>query len=99
MPRPYTRKTRCIDHLSLVGQETLLVSLSDKIHNARSILHDLRKPQIGKAVWDRFKASRKDSLWYYQELARSFQKLPKDHSAKLQLADELCELVDALERG
>jgi hypothetical protein len=87
------------DHLGLVDQETLLVSLCDKIHNARAILRDLRKPQTGKAVWDRFKASRKDTLWYYRELAKSFQKLLKDQSAKLQLADELGEIVDMLERA
>jgi (p)ppGpp synthase/HD superfamily hydrolase len=74
------------------------VSLSDKIHNARSILRDLRKPEIGKAVWDRFKNSRKDTLWYYRELAKSFQKRLKDQSAKMQLADELSEIVDVLER-
>ena len=94
----HTRKTRYVEHLNLVDQETLLVSLSDKIHNARSILRDLRKPEIGEAVWDRFKNSRKDTLWYYRELAKSFQKRLKDQSAKMQLADELSEIVDVLER-
>jgi (p)ppGpp synthase/HD superfamily hydrolase len=94
----HTRKKRYVEHLNLVDQDTLLVSLSDKIHNARSILRDLRRPEIGKAVWDRFKNSRKDTLWYYRELARSFQKRLKDQSAKMQLADELSEIVDVLER-
>ena len=94
----HTRKTRYVEHLNLIDQETLLVSLSDKIHNARSILRDLRKPEIGKSVWDRFKNSRKDTLWYYRELAKSFQKRLKDQSAKMQLADELSEIVDVLER-
>ena len=94
----HTRKKRYVEHLNLVDQDTLLVSLSDKIHNARSILRDLRKPEIGKAVWDRFKNSRKDTLWYYRELAKSFQKRLKDQSAKMQLADELSEIVDVLER-
>jgi len=94
----HTRKTRYVEHLNLVDQETLLISLSDKIHNARSILRDLRKPEIGGAVWDRFKDSRKDTLWYYRELAKSFQKRLKDQSAKMQLADELSEIVDVLER-
>jgi (p)ppGpp synthase/HD superfamily hydrolase len=58
----HTRKKRYVEHLNLVNQDTLLVSLSDKIHNARSILRDLRKPEIGKAVWNRFKNSRKDTL-------------------------------------
>ena len=92
------RKKRYVEHLNLVDQETLLVSLSDKIHNARSILRDLRKPEIGKVVWDRFKNSRKDTLWYYRELAKLFQKRLKDQSAKMQLADELSEIVDVLER-
>jgi (p)ppGpp synthase/HD superfamily hydrolase len=102
----HTRKKRYVEHLNLVDQDTLLVSLSDKIHNARSILRDLRRPEIGKAVWDRFKNSRKDTLWYYRELAKSFQKRLKDQSAKMQLADELSEIVDVsredltvLERG
>jgi len=94
----HTRKKRYVEHLNLVDQDTLLVSLSDKIHNARSILRDLHKPEIGKAVWDRFKNSRKDTLWYYRELAKSFQKRLKGQSAKMQLADELSEIVDLLER-
>ena len=94
----HTRKKRYVEHLNLVDHDTLLVSLSDKIHNARSILRDLRKPEIGKAVWDRFKNSRKDTLLYYWELAKSFQKRLKDQSAKMQLADELSEIVDVLER-
>ena len=72
---------------------TLLVSLSDKVHNARSILRDLRKPEIGNAVWNRFKTSKKDTLWYYRELANVFKKhLPG------QLANELSEIVDVLEK-
>lgn len=94
----HTRKKRYVEHLNLVDQDTLFVSLSDKIHNARSMLRDLRKPEIGKAVWDQFKNSRKDTLWYYRELAKSFQKRLKDQSAKMQLADELSEIVDVLER-
>lgn len=93
-----TRKKRYVEHLSLVDEDTLLVSLSDKIHNARSILRDLRKPEIGKTVWDRFKSSRPDTLWYYRELATAFQRRLKDRSARLQLANELGEIVDVLER-
>ena len=73
----HTRKKRYVEHLNLVDQDTLFVSLSDKIHNARSILRDLRKPEIGKAVWDRFKNSRKDTLWYYRELAKVIPGAPK----------------------
>ena len=89
----HTRKTRYIDHLSLVDQETLLVSLSDKVHNARSILRDLRKPEIGEAIWKRFRNPKKETLWYYREVAKAFMKhLPG------QLANELSEIVDVLEK-
>jgi (p)ppGpp synthase/HD superfamily hydrolase len=89
----HTRKTRYVEHLSLVDQETLLVSLSDKVHNARSILRDLRKPEIGEAVWGRFRNSKKDTLWNYRELAKAFVKhLPG------QLANELSDIVDQLEK-
>ena len=89
----HARKTRYVGHLSLVDQETLLVSLSDKVHNARSILRDLRKAEIGKAVWGRFRNSKKDTLWNYRELAKAFMKhLPG------QLAKELSDIVDELEK-
>ena len=87
-----TRKIRYIEHLETVDPETLLVSLSDKVHNARSILRDLRKPDIGSAVWDRFKQPKDDTLWYYRELAKAFV-----HLLPGQLADELMEIVIVLE--
>jgi (p)ppGpp synthase/HD superfamily hydrolase len=85
-----TRKIRYIEHLDTADQETLLVSLSDKIHNARSILRDLRK--VGPAVWKRFNSPKEETLRYYRELANAFQRrLPG------QLADELLEIVIVLE--
>jgi hypothetical protein len=84
---------RYIDHLKTVDRETCLVSLSDKVHNARSILRDLRKPEIGSAVWSRFgKRPKEDTLWYYRELANAFQDLLPG-----QLAEELMEIVIVLE--
>jgi GTP pyrophosphokinase len=87
-----TRKSQYIEHLNTVDRETLLVSLADKIHNARSILRDLRKPEIGPTVWDRFKNSKEKTLWYYRELANAFQRLLPG-----QLAEELIEIVIVLE--
>ena len=72
----------------------LCVSLADKVHNARSILRDLRKPDVGESVWSRFSQPRDMTLWYYRNLADKFkQRLPG------QLADELHEIVEALERA
>src|SRR4029078_6921945 len=41
------RKNRYIKHLDTADGDTLLVSLADKVHNARSILRDVRRPDIG----------------------------------------------------
>ncbi len=49
---------------------SLLVSLSDKIHNAEAICGDLQT--IGALVWDRFSAERSETVWYYRELANIF---------------------------
>lgn len=87
-----TRKMKYIEHLDTVDKETLLVSLSDKVHNARSILRDLRKPEIGPAVWERFNKPKEETLWYYRELANAFQRLLPG-----QLSDELVEIVIVLE--
>ena len=86
------RKTRYVEHLNTADQETLLVFLSDKIHNARSILRDLRKPEIGAAVWERFNKPKEDTVCYYRELANAFCRLLPG-----QLANELSEIVEVLE--
>ena len=65
-----TRKEAYLIHLLKASPDTLLVSCADKLHNARAILSDLR--QIGPAVFQRFKAGREGTLWYYQKLAEIF---------------------------
>lgn len=50
--------------------EVLLVSGCDKLHNAQSIVADLRRPGVGPAVFGRFTGGREGTLWYYGELAR-----------------------------
>jgi (p)ppGpp synthase/HD superfamily hydrolase len=86
------RKEAYIAHLSNANQDILLVSLADKVHNARSILRDLRKPDVGKSIWDRFSQPKDKTVWYYRSLATKFRDaLPG------QLADELNEIVAVLE--
>ena len=57
-PKPpwRARKEAYIAHLSEASSSVLLVSLADKIHNAGSILRDLRNE--GVSVWSRFKGGR-----------------------------------------
>ena len=86
-----TRKTAYIAHLDKADDDVLRVSLADKVHNARSILRDSRRPDVGESVWSRFSQPRERTLWYYGSLADKFrQRLPG------QLAEELGEIVRGL---
>jgi (p)ppGpp synthase/HD superfamily hydrolase len=53
------------------GEGTLLVSVADKLYNARAILEDYR--QIGAEVWRRFKRGRDEQLWYFDELIKVYE--------------------------
>lgn len=64
------RKRGYLAHLRDADRPVLRVSLADKLHNARSIVTDLRV--LGTSVWARFNAGRPDQLWYYRELAVVF---------------------------
>jgi hypothetical protein len=47
-----------------------LVSAADKLHNARSILADLRS--LGDEVWNRFTGGKEGTLWYYRALVEAY---------------------------
>lgn len=66
------RKRAYLDHLLQASDDVLLVSGSDKLHNARAIVSDLRK--IGPDVFSRFTAGRDGTLWYYRTLAEIFER-------------------------
>jgi (p)ppGpp synthase/HD superfamily hydrolase len=65
------RKERYLAHLCESDRDALLVSLADKLYNARTILRDLRVE--GESVWDRFNQPREQQLWYYGELVDAFK--------------------------
>jgi (p)ppGpp synthase/HD superfamily hydrolase len=86
------RKEAYLTDLRNGDKDILRVSLADKVHNARAILRDLRKPDVGEKVWARFNVSKKQTIWYYHSLADRFcERLPN------QLSSELREIVGVLE--
>ena len=64
------RKTAYLEHLQGASNEVLLVSCSDKLHNARAIVSDLIAE--GPSVFNRFSATKEQTLWYYRQLATIF---------------------------
>ena len=70
----------------------LLVSACDKLHNARSIVADIRT--IGEEVFDRFSATHEQTIWYYRRLAGVFKRqLRHDRLVRL-LEYEIASMTD-----
>ncbi len=60
------RKEAYIAHLKDADPGVRLIAAADKLHNARAILRDYR--EVGEQLWERFRASREQTLWYYRSL-------------------------------
>jgi len=67
------RKVAYIRGLESACASARFVSCCDKLHNARSIVSDLR--QHGEAVWLKFTGGKEGSWWYYSTLAREYRRL------------------------
>jgi (p)ppGpp synthase/HD superfamily hydrolase len=104
VPKPpwRARKEAYLRHLAdEVETEALLVSVADKLHNARAILEDYRV--IGPELWPRFRGGRDGTLWYYDRLRAIYASRP-DAPARLvgmleRTLAELESLVAAREPG
>jgi len=92
MPKPAwkTRKENYLDKLQTSSQEVRLVSLADKLHNARNTLRNLRKEN--EMVWDKFNGGKTGTLWYYRSLIEIFEQYEGNF-----LLDELKRVVYQIE--
>jgi (p)ppGpp synthase/HD superfamily hydrolase len=64
------RKEAYVERMPSEPGPVQLVSAADKLHNARSILSDLR--DVGDDLWERFTGSKEGTLWYYRALVESY---------------------------
>jgi (p)ppGpp synthase/HD superfamily hydrolase len=85
------RKQRYLKHLPTALASVRLVSVADKVANARAILADYRIE--GEQVWTRFNATGPEILWYYRSLVQGFRE-----AGGTPLVDELDRVVSELER-
>jgi len=87
------RKQNYIDHLASVGDDTILVSLADKLDNARAMLRDYHTH--GPSLWNRFSVKNPhDHLWYYGELLSGY----RSRGCTSWMVDELDRVVKELTR-
>ena len=93
-PKPpwLERKRAYIEHLKDSDSSTRLVSASDKLHNTRAILAELRRH--GTDVFDRFGGKKDGTLWYYRTLVTAFG----EHGNHTDLIDELDRVVTEIEK-
>lgn len=94
-PKPpwRARKEAYLAALPGKSRSIRLVSSCDKLHNARSILGDLRTD--GEALWSRFTGGRDGTLWYYRALVVAFEAAPD----RIGPVDELARTVAEIDRA
>jgi (p)ppGpp synthase/HD superfamily hydrolase len=85
------RKERYVAHVARAPHSVRLVSAADKVHNARSVLADLRR--LGEDLWPRFNGGREGTLWYYRALVEAFRSAGSNP-----VVEELDRVVGELER-
>ncbi|HLL23968.1 MAG TPA: HD domain-containing protein [Kofleriaceae bacterium] len=102
MPKPpwRERKERYIAHVTHTSPSVRLVSMCDKLHNARALIMDLRGKRAD--LWSRFSAGRDETCWYYRQLVNAFRTAlagdPPSSLRMTELLEELAQTVDSLER-
>jgi (p)ppGpp synthase/HD superfamily hydrolase len=82
------RKESYLVHLRCEGSR---VALADKLHNARSMLAELRAR--GDVAWSEFNAGREEQLWFYRCVVEAF----RENGTGGPMLDELDRTVTELE--
>ncbi len=93
LPKPpwRQRKEAYLDRLRKEHPDVRLISLADKLHNARSLFISLKEE--GQAVWKRFNGGKDGTLWYYQALLQVFLEISPGA-----MTDEFQRLVAAIQQ-
>lgn len=85
------RSEAYIRHLREGSNESLIVSLADKIHNLKSILIDY--DEVGDKLWDRFTTkSGADQLWWYEQILKTAIERDGPEALTSQLKDLVLKL-------
>jgi (p)ppGpp synthase/HD superfamily hydrolase len=85
------RKEQYIADLDKASSSAILVSIADKLDNARAILRDLRR--YGPTLWQRFNTDDPhEHLWYYRSLLEVYRRRSDSW-----MVDELQRVVRTLE--
>jgi len=84
------RKQYAIERLAKLDRDAKIVSLGDKLSNARAMLQDYE--ELGEELWDKFHVNDpKLHKWHYEGLRDSLSELKGTYAY-----EEFCEIIDKL---
>jgi (p)ppGpp synthase/HD superfamily hydrolase len=84
------RKKAYVATIAHKSDDAILISMADKVDNARTILNNYHK--IGEKLWERFRGGREGTLWYYRACVDAF-----GNRSNSDLYHELADLVSQIE--
>lgn len=87
-------KEDALARLALASEDALWVCAADSLHNAFSIVSDLRRTAFPESVWDRFPSGRDGTIQWYRRVADRLRAI----GFTAPIVDELDEAVSTLDR-
>ena len=87
------RKHDYLSRLSSANEAALWVCAADKVHNANTILTDLRRTVDPNSVWSRFSVGKEGTVQWYRDVLSRLEEIGFDAP----IVEELREAVVALE--
>lgn len=88
------RKEKYLQELKSASRSIVLISLADKVHNARAIYSDLKRE--GPIIWTNFNGGKSGTLWYYRQLLEIFTPFQEQYPALVQEFSCLVNDIQAL---
>src|SRR5262245_1451644 len=89
------RREDYLDRLEGAGESARWVCAADKLHNASTILSDLRRTIDPSTVWNRFSGGREETVRWYRRVYDRLRALGFSGA----IMSELASVVDALEEA
>ena len=87
------RREDYLARLSAAGESALWVCTADKVHNANTILTDLRRTVDANSVWSRFSVGQEGTVQWYRKVLSRLDEI----GFAAPIVEELREAVVALE--
>jgi (p)ppGpp synthase/HD superfamily hydrolase len=87
------QKEDYLERLGSASESALWVCAADKLHNANTILSDLRRTEEPDSVWMRFRAGKEGTVQWYRDVLNRLESV----GFSAPIVAELREAVEALE--